>query len=161
MYWKVPSVAAEEDGRAQPRRAVSNPRLDRRLGLGSGRGARREPFNPAPIGVNSISSGSPHVYPTVRTCGEPNKIKKNTHLQHVAARVGGQDARRGTKFLDEQAVTDQTQAGPCVSPPPSPTLYPLIARGCLGMRGSLYSRLPLYLYPLIARCCLGGAGSRG
>ena len=31
------------------------------------------------MAVNSISSGSPHVRPMGRTCGEPDEIKKNTH----------------------------------------------------------------------------------
>ena len=40
-------------------------------------GARREPFNATPMGVNSISFGSPHVRPmgAHRTRGEPNEIK--------------------------------------------------------------------------------------
>jgi len=42
-------------------------------------GTRLEPFNSTPMGVNSISCGSPHVCPMGRTCGEPNEIKKNTH----------------------------------------------------------------------------------
>ena len=40
---------------------------------------QREPFNFTPMAVNSISSGSPHVRPKGRTCGEPDEIKKNTH----------------------------------------------------------------------------------
>ena len=40
---------------------------------------RHEPFNFTPMGINAISSGSPHVRPMGRTCGEPNEIKKNTH----------------------------------------------------------------------------------
>ena len=39
-------------------------------------GTRREPFNFTPMGVNPISSGSPHVRPMGRTCGEPDEIKK-------------------------------------------------------------------------------------
>ena len=42
-------------------------------------GTRREPFNSTPMAVNSVSSGSPHVRPVGRTCGEPDEIKKNTH----------------------------------------------------------------------------------
>ena len=36
----------------------------------------REPFNFTPMGVNSISSGSPHVRPmwALSTCGEPDEI---------------------------------------------------------------------------------------
>ena len=53
-------------------------------------GPRPEPFNFTPMGVNSISFGSPHVRCTpmwaLSTCGEPNKIKKNTHPKNIAAR---------------------------------------------------------------------------
>ena len=56
-------------------------------------GARHEPFNSTPMAVNSISSGSPHVRPMVRTCGEPNRIKKHTqiiaHPNNTTALVGG------------------------------------------------------------------------
>jgi len=38
-----------------------------------------EPFTFTPTGVDSISSGSPHVRPTGRTCGKPNEIKEKTH----------------------------------------------------------------------------------
>ena len=39
------------------------------------------------MGVNSISSGSPHVRPTraLSTCGEPDDIKKNTHPKNITA----------------------------------------------------------------------------
>ena len=46
---------------------------------------RREPFNSTPMAVNSISSGSPHVHPMGRTCGEPDEIKKNTHPKNITA----------------------------------------------------------------------------
>ena len=50
-----------------------------------------------PTGVDSISSGSPHVRCTpmwaLSTCGEPNGIKKNTHPKNVTALVR---ARAGT-----------------------------------------------------------------
>ena len=39
-------------------------------------GTRPDPFTFTPMGVNSISFGSPHVRPTGRTCGEPNEIRK-------------------------------------------------------------------------------------
>ena len=50
-------------------------------------GTRHDPFNITPMGVNSISVGSPHVRctPMGRTCGEPNEIKKNTHPEHTTA----------------------------------------------------------------------------
>ena len=48
-------------------------------------GTRREPFNSTPMGVNPISSGSPHVRPMGRTCGEPDEIKKHTHPKHFTA----------------------------------------------------------------------------
>ena len=38
-----------------------------------------------PMGVNSISSGPPHVCPMGRTCGEPDEIKKNTHPKFITA----------------------------------------------------------------------------
>ena len=38
-----------------------------------------------PMGVNSISFGSPHVCAMGRTCGEPNEIKKNTHPKYITA----------------------------------------------------------------------------
>ena len=38
-----------------------------------------------PWGVNPISSGSPHVRPMGRTCGEPDEIKKNTHPKSFTA----------------------------------------------------------------------------
>ena len=37
-----------------------------------------------PWRVNSISSGSPHVRPMGRTCGEPDEIKKNTRPKNIA-----------------------------------------------------------------------------
>ena len=46
---------------------------------------RPEPFNFTPMGVNPISSGSPHVRPMGRTCGEPDEIKKNTHPKNITA----------------------------------------------------------------------------
>ena len=44
-----------------------------------------EPFNSTPMAFNSISSGSPHVRPMGRTCGEPDEIKKNTHPKKFTA----------------------------------------------------------------------------
>ena len=54
------------------------------------RGTRREPFNFTPMGVNSISFGSPHVrrMGVHRTCGEPDEIKKNTHPNDVTGLCG-------------------------------------------------------------------------
>ena len=44
---------------------------------------------PPPMGVNSISSGSPHILRAHmgvrRTCGEPDELKKNTHPNNVTA----------------------------------------------------------------------------
>ena len=48
-------------------------------------GTPRGPFNYTPVGINSISFGSPHVRPTGCTCGEPNEIKKNAHPKYVTA----------------------------------------------------------------------------
>ena len=50
-------------------------------------GTRPEPFNFTPMGVNSISFGSPHVGPiwALSTCGEPDEIKKNTHPKNTTA----------------------------------------------------------------------------
>ena len=55
-----------------------------------------EPFNFTPMGVNSISSGSPRVRPMGRTCGEPDEIKKNTHPKNFTALFRVQ-ARDGVK----------------------------------------------------------------
>ena len=50
---------------------------------------RREPFNATPMGVRSISFGSPHVRPmwALNTCGAwpPDEIKKNTHPKTFTA----------------------------------------------------------------------------
>ena len=53
--------------------------------IAGGSGTRREPVNYTPMGVNSISSGSPHVRPMGRTCGEPDEIKRNTHPKRITA----------------------------------------------------------------------------
>ena len=52
-----------------------------------------EPFNSTPVGVNSISSGSPHVRPmgVHRACGEPDEIKKNTHPKNIPAVLRAQE----------------------------------------------------------------------
>ena len=49
------------------------------------RGTRPKPFNSTPMAVNSTWSGSPHVRPMGRTCGEPGEIKKNTHPKNITA----------------------------------------------------------------------------
>ena len=58
-----------------------------------------ELFNFNPMGVNSISSGSPHVRPmwALSTCGEPGEIKKSTHPKNITALFREQDIgqRRG------------------------------------------------------------------
>ena len=43
------------------------------------------------MAVNPISSGSPHVRPMGRTCGEPDEIKKNTHPKKFTALFREQD----------------------------------------------------------------------
>ena len=50
-------------------------------------GTRPEPINSTPMGVNSISSGSPHVRPkwALSTCGKPGEIKKNTNPKNITA----------------------------------------------------------------------------
>jgi len=53
--------------------------------LAQANGTRHEPFNSTPMVANSISSGSPHVRPTGRTCGEPDEIKRNTHPKYFTA----------------------------------------------------------------------------
>ena len=60
---------------------------------------RRGPFNFTPMGVNPISSGSPHVRPMGRTRGEPDEIKKNTHPKSFTAlfREQAQGGARQTK----------------------------------------------------------------
>ncbi len=66
------------------------------------RGLQREPFNFTPMAVNSISSGSPHVRPMGRTCGEPDEIKKNTHPKDVTALVREQADQ--TPAFDEDVL---------------------------------------------------------
>ena len=64
----------------RPRRSVQ------RDGDGGGRvGTRHEPFNSTPMGVTSISPGSPRVRPTGRTFGEHDEINKNTHPTYITA----------------------------------------------------------------------------
>ena len=71
---------------------------------------QREPFNFTPMAVNSIPSGSPHVRPMGRTCGEPDEIKKiptrNILPLFFVSVHGG---------LDEKLLPDRSQAGPCVA----------------------------------------------
>ena len=64
----------------------------------------RRPFNFTPMGVNPISSGSPHVRcnPMGRTCGEPDEIKKHTHPRCIATALF-----RGEQ-LDELHIADDT-----------------------------------------------------
>ena len=70
-------------------------------------GKRREPFNSTPMGVNSSSSGSPHVRPmgVHRTCGEPlaksRKIptRKMLPLLFVIRERGVPDPRVGPRLL--------------------------------------------------------------
>ena len=64
-------------GPAQPQQGVGQRHV------GPQAGPRPEPFNATTMGVNSISSGSPHVRPMGRTCGEPDEIKKNTHPKNI------------------------------------------------------------------------------
>ena len=66
-------------------------------------GTRPEPFNFTPMAVNSISSGSPHVRPMGRTCGEPDEIKKNTLPKCVTAlfRAAAHHTRRRALQLHE------------------------------------------------------------
>ena len=57
----------------------------------------KEPFNSTPIGVNSISFGSPHVHPMRRTCGEPkshSEIKNNTHPEMLPLLCVSRDPAR-------------------------------------------------------------------
>ena len=56
-------------------------------------GTRREPYNFTPVGVNPVSSGSPHVRPMGRTRGEPDEIKKNAHPKHFTALFREQGSR--------------------------------------------------------------------
>ena len=66
-------------------------------------GTRCAPFYFTPMGVNSISSGSPHVRPmrVHCTCGEPDGIKKSTHPKYVTALVrnqaGGRSGARASR----------------------------------------------------------------
>ena len=53
------------------------------------------PFNSTPMAVNSIPSSPPHAHPmgVHRTCGESDRIKKNTHPKNFTARCGAQASR--------------------------------------------------------------------
>ena len=53
-------------------------------------GTSHEPFNFTPMGVNPISSGSPHVCTMGRTRGEPDEIKKTPHPKFITALVRAQ-----------------------------------------------------------------------
>ena len=64
-----------------------------------GAGTRHEPFNFTPMAANPITSGSPHVRPMGRTCGEPDEIKKNTHPKYFTA------------LFREQAPASPTRTG--------------------------------------------------
>ena len=57
-----------------------------------GEGACLQPFNSTPMGVNSISSGSPHVRPmgVHCTCGEADEIKKHTQPETYSPPSRGQ-----------------------------------------------------------------------
>ena len=70
--------------RHQPRRQG---RWHSRRPVCAASGTPPQPFNFAPMGVNSFAFGSPHVRPTGvhRTCGGLTKSKKNTHPEHVTA----------------------------------------------------------------------------
>ena len=68
------------------------------------------------MGVNSISSGSPHVRPIGRTCGEPDEIKKNTHPEYITALFREQAnaaafVRRATLLRNDAAFQAITYAG--------------------------------------------------
>ena len=91
---------------------------------------RHEPFNSTPMGVNPISSGSPHVRPmgVHRTCGVPDEIKKSTHPKDMTAlsrdqgRPGPADAQRTRQDRAGQA-RQRTPAGTS-STTPHPTQRP-------------------------------------
>jgi len=75
-------------------------------------GTRPEPFNFTPMGVNPISSGSPHVRPMGRTCGEPDEIKKNTHPKIFTALFGEQATTATTVADTSDASTPAAVATP-------------------------------------------------
>ena len=80
---------------------------------------RPEAFNSTPMGVNSISSGSPHARPmwALSTCGEPDEIKKNTYPKHITAPFRNQAPTKAAR-----RVTRRTWRRCCRGPsPPSLT----------------------------------------
>ena len=72
---------------------------------------QREAFNFTPVGVNPISSGSPHVRPMGRTCGEPDEIKKNTHPKYFTALFRAAGKKRGATDRLEAAYKISEKAG--------------------------------------------------
>ena len=80
-------------------------------------GTRREPFNSTPMGVNSISFGSPHVRPmwALSTCGEPDEIKKHTHPKNIPLFVV---CRHGRGASPERGRDRGAPWRPDVRPPP-------------------------------------------
>ena len=91
--------------------ASEDPYLTGRVGeayaQGFQQGPRRGAFNFTPMGVNSISSGSPHVRPMGCTCGEPDEIKKKyppemCYRSFSCCRCRGPGA--AARYLDYQAL---------------------------------------------------------
>ena len=76
---------------------------------------RREPHNVAPMGVNSISPGSPHVRPmgVHRTCGArpPGEIKKKTHPKNMTALYREQAVQSGSVECRELLEAAGAMAG--------------------------------------------------
>ena len=110
----------------QGRRAMSLtfPATDPRHGIPQG--TRREPFNYILMAANPISSGSPHVRPMGRTCGEPDEIKKNTHPKYFTALFREQAAprprtatRRTSSTTTSRPSTGLRRRRRCTGPSPT------------------------------------------
>ena len=67
-----------------------------------------------PMAVNPISSGSPHVRPMGRTCGEPDEIKKNTHPKYITRSFSGRYGIDGGGGLE--TVSEHTGAAMLAMP---------------------------------------------
>ena len=91
MIGKVPCSGGglghdEPRSRRSPRPLLVQPERSRPVNR---RQTSRAPFNFTPTAVNSISSGSPHVRPMGRTCGEPDETKEKYHPKNITALFRG------------------------------------------------------------------------
>ena len=119
---------------------------------------RRAPFNSTPMGVNSISSGSPHVRCTpmwaLSTCGEPDEIKKNTHPKNITTALFRDQVRR----TEATRTADVSYANACCCTLRPRTTPPPEENSILGVTYGALLWVAGSLCPL--RRCLRGATDR-